>query len=228
LYRILNYATPEDVSKELARFIAEHLTSMIARKGVAKIGLAGGSSPRNTYSHLRDSFKLWERTLIFPTDERYVPSEDIRSNYRMLRETLGEKAKIYRVKTELPIKEACEDFGRALTKAGELDLLILGLGEDGHTASLFPGVPCEPCGDKACTSRSPDGLERISMSLNYINSAHQIAFLVLGERKRKALENLIEGLDIPASRVDNGGEIYVFTDLLPGARSQPQSKRSRR
>lgn len=228
MYRIFHYDTPEEVSRELARFMAEFLTTVITEKGVAKLGLAGGNSPRETYALMRDSFHLWERVLIFPTDERFVPSEDPESNYRMLREYLGDRAKVYRVKTELPLREACEDFDRALSKAGGLDLVLLGIGRDGHTASIFPGVPCKSCGENACTSKSPDGLDRISMSLSYINHSYQVAFLVLGEEKRDALERLLEGDDIPASRVSNGKEIYLFTDLLPASRSQLQSKRSKR
>ncbi|WP_457600013.1 6-phosphogluconolactonase [Hydrogenivirga sp.] len=228
MYRLITGEGAREVGEKLAAFLREYATEVIDRKGVAKFGLAGGSSPRGAYELLRVSFNLWERLLIFPTDERFVPSEDERSNYRMLREALGGRAKIYRVKTELPIREACEDFNEALKKAGVLDLVLLGLGADGHTASLFPGVPCEPCGENACISRSPDGLERLSMSLHFINSSRKAAFVVLGERKREALGRLLSGADIPAARVNNGEEILIFTDLLPEARSQPQSKRSKR
>ena len=192
---------------------------MVSQKGVVKLGLAGGSSPRRTYEILREGFTLWERALLFPTDERYVPSEDPKSNHRFLRETLGDKAKIYRVKTELPLREACRDFNTALSKAGSMDLTLLGIGKDGHTASIFPGVPCDPCGESACTSVSPDGLERISMSMEFINKSARIVFLVLGEEKRESLERLLKGDDIPASRVVK--EATIFTDI-----HSPSSKSS--
>lgn len=213
MYRLIRGKGPEEVSEELATFLKVLVEDLVREKGVAKLGLAGGRSPKLAYSILSESIPYWERVLLFPTDERYVPSEDPKSNYRMLRESLGEKAKIYRVKTELPLREACEDFDRALSKAGPLDLILLGLGEDGHTASLFPGVSCLPCGENACTSKSPDGLDRISMSLSFINTSCRLAFLVLGEEKRVALEKLLRGEDIPASKVWNGGEILLFTDL---------------
>ncbi len=211
-----------EVSERLADFIRGVAEECVGKKGVAKLGLAGGDSPKLAYKILSYIFAHWERTLIFPTDERFVPSEDPKSNYRMLREFLGERAKIYRVKTELPLKAACEDFNRALSKAGVLDLILLGIGRDGHTASIFPDVPCKPCGENACTSKSPDGLERISMSLEYINRSRTVSFLVLGEEKQEVLEKLLKGEDIPAARVQSGREILVFTDLevhSPSSRS---------
>ena len=202
---------PEEVSRKFADFLVEEVRKCLEEKGHAKLGLAGGRTPKLAYRIFSEAFKDWDRLVIFPTDERFVPSEDSRSNYRMLRESLGQEARIYRVRTELSLKEACEDFDRALSEAGPLDFILLGLGADGHTASLFPGVPCEPCGRKACTSRSPDGLLRISMSLECINEASTLAFLVLGEEKRSALEKLLKGEDIPASKVRR--DALVFTDL---------------
>ncbi len=227
MYRILFDPDEERVATKLALWMGDVCEEVIKEKGVAKLGLAGGRSPERTYEVFKGLFSLWERLLIFPTDERFVPSESDLSNYRLLRETLPGKAKIYRVKTELPLEEACMDFNTALSKAGRLDLILLGLGEDGHTASLFPGIPCEPCGENACVSKSEDGLTRISMSLSFINRAERVAFLVLGERKRKALDLLLKGADIPASKVRKG-EILLFTDLPQGARSLSQNRRSRR
>jgi len=219
LYRILGGRDKAEVSERLANFLREISERTIEEKGVAKLGLAGGSSPRRTYEIFGRIFRRWERLLIFPTDERYVPSDDPKSNYRMLRETLGDRAKIYRVKTELTLKEACEDFDRALSKAGDLDFILLGVGEDGHTASLFPKTPCLPCGENACTSRSSDGLDRVSMSFEFINRSKRKAFIVLGKRKRRVFEGMLNGKDMPAARV-KGKEVLIFTDLYsPSSRS---------
>ncbi len=216
-YRLIT-GSGEEVSKKLAEYMLKVAQECIDKKGYFTSGLAGGRSPKKAYRIFKELFPYWENSFFFPTDERYVPPEDPRNNCRMLRETLGERAKIYRVRTELPIREACEDFGKKLSEVKCLDFILLGLGTDGHTASLFPESPCAPCGKNACISTSPDGLLRISMSLEFINRSSQIAFIVLGEEKRGVLNKLLGGEDIPAVRVKNGKEIKIFTDLLPAAR----------
>ena len=199
------------MSQKLANFINHTAGEVLKSKENFSAGLAGGRTPKRTYEIMRNSFEFFGRSEFFPTDERYVPSEDPKSNYRFLRESLGDRSKIYRVRTDLPPQEACRDFGEALGRADQLDFVLLGLGADGHTASIFPGVPCKPCSENACTSISPDGLERISMSMDFINRSTRIVFLVLGEEKREALEKLLRGEDIPASRVRK--DAFIFTDI---------------
>ncbi|MDQ7082392.1 MAG: 6-phosphogluconolactonase [Aquificota bacterium] len=109
--------------------------------------------------------------------------------------------------------EACRDFNDILSKTGPPDLILLGLGEDGHTASLFPERECRPCGRFACLTEGPDGLLRVSVSLEYINSSCYAVFLVTGEKKREALRSLLSGEDIPASRVKPRRRVFILTDL---------------
>ncbi len=213
-YRIVSVKDSFALFEKLHRFIMDVACREIGNKGFFTAGLAGGSSPKGLYEIMKDHFPYWEKSYFLPSDERYVPSEDPRSNYRMIRNSLGEKARIYRIKTELPPEQACSEFNRELSKVGRLDFILLGIGEDGHTASLFPKSECRTCGDNACISESPDGLLRISMTLNFINRSAVIAFLAFGDKKRKILETLITGGDIPAGQVNNGKEIYLFTDLL--------------
>ncbi len=211
--KIVRGRDPEELVEKLYDLLLTVASESVERKGSFTAGLAGGSSPVKLYRKMAESFPYWEESLFFPTDERYVPPDDPRSNCGMLRETLGERAKLYRIRTELPLESACREFGEELGRVGSLDFVLLGIGEDGHTASIFPGVPCVPCGENACTSRSPDGLERISMSLGFINRSGSVAFLAYSESKRKAVERLLRGEDIPASRVRGRGEVYLFTDL---------------
>ncbi len=204
----------EELLGELLDHFLTFAKETLERKGVFMSALAGGRTPEGFYRLLSRSYDLWEKSYFFPTDERFVSSEDTRSNYWFLRENLGERARLYRVKTELPLKEACRDFDRALEKAGAMDFTLLGMGEDGHVASIFPERECRACGKNACTSTSPDGLERVSMSLEYLNLSGKVAFLVLGERKRRALEMLLKGENIPATRLRGREETLLFTDLL--------------
>ena len=212
MYEVIR-ASREELEEKLVELFLESAERSIEDKGKFICGLAGGSSPAGVYRKLRDRFRRWNKSLFFPTDERYVSSDDPRSNYRFIRNSLGEQAHLYRVRTELPIKRACEEFGKVLEKEEKLDLIILGLGEDGHTASLFPDTECIACHENSCISLSPDGLKRISMSLEFINLSRETLFFVVGEKKLRALTSLLNGEPIPASRVKNERGIKVFTDL---------------
>jgi 6-phosphogluconolactonase len=204
---------PGELVRGLLELVIRTARRSVGEKGSFTMGLAGGSSPAVLYRAMAETFPYWEESYFLPTDERYVPPEDPRSNYRMIRENLGERARVYRIRTELPLEEACREFHKELERVGGLDLVLLGIGADGHTASLFPHAPCRPCGSNACVSRSPDGLERVSMSLEFLNRSGTVAFLVYGERKRGAVEKLLRGEDVPAARVKGRGEVYLFTDI---------------
>lgn len=204
----------ERLFKRTADYIKRLGGLFIKRKGRFVLVLAGGSTPAELYRIMSREYPFFERTLIFPTDERFVPAEDTRSNYRMMRETLGEKAQIYRVRTEQEPVAACKVFNAELVKAGVPDLVLLGLGEDGHTASLFPKSTCKRCGKLACVSTDPKGLTRISVTLDYLTSSCKAIFLVVGDKKREALKRLLGNEDIPASRVRAKKGVIVFTDLL--------------
>ncbi len=203
----------EEVIKKTLRYLVLFGRAVLRKKDLFLLGLPGGRTPVGLYRLMRASFPFFEKTIILPTDERLVPEEDPRNNYRTMKVNLGDKARILRVRTELDPMRACGEFDKLLSELGPLDLIVLGLGEDGHTASIFPKKACKPCGRSACLTEGPDGLIRVSMSLNYINSSCKAAFLVLGERKREALMKLLRGEDIPASRVRPKKGVLLFTDL---------------
>ncbi len=212
-YRIVR-GEPEEVISKLADLIMELADESVGSKGIFKCALAGGSTPAPLYRLLSARFVHWENTIFFPTDERFVPLDDPRSNYRMIRENLGESARIRRINTELTPETACEDFANSLSDFGALDFALLGIGEDGHTASLFPGKDCRKCGESACITEGPDGLLRISMSYTALVGAKIIAFLVLGEKKEQALRRVIKGdLTLPAARIRGRKQTFIFTDL---------------
>ena len=213
-YRLVK-GEAEEVIVKLADLIIELADEAVGQRGVFKAALAGGNTPAPLYRLLSQKFVHWDNSIFFPTDERYVPLDDPRSNYRMIRENLGEEARIRKINTELTPETACQDFANALSEFGALDFALLGLGEDGHTASLFPGIMCNKCGNTACITEGPDGLIRISMTYEALRTTGIVAYLVLGEKKEEALKKLIKrDPSIPASRVVGRKQTFIFTDLL--------------
>lgn len=204
------FALSED-DQILKLFIIRLIRLFLKKERVCHIALAGGSTPLGLYSELSDAKIPWDRLRFYLTDERYVPSESSLSNYRNIRERLGQRARIAFFKTEMPPQECAMDYSFQLPD--RLHIALLGVGTDGHTASLFPNVECEDVSPKVCISRSPDGLLRLSLKEDYLNSSCVVLFFLKGEEKRQALEWLLSGRDIPASRIRGKLKSYVFTDL---------------
>jgi 6-phosphogluconolactonase len=193
----------DDPAADVARLIADH-----AAEG-GSIVLTGGSTPGRAYERAAALEPDWGGVVLWWGDERAVPPDDERSNYRLAKETLLDRLEappreIHRIRGELQPSEAAAELDRDLEGA-ELDLMLLGLGPDGHIASLFPGSPQLLVEDRRATS-GPAGLEpfvdRVTMTLPTIRSAREIAFLVTGEEKAGAVSRAFQGDitgDIPAS-----------------------------
>ncbi|HXI02007.1 MAG TPA: 6-phosphogluconolactonase, partial [Candidatus Saccharimonadales bacterium] len=197
----------------------------IARAGRFTVALAGGSTPRRLYTLLAEAAAgqapAWGRIHIFWGDERHVPPDHAQSNYRMVRETLLDRISIpegnvHRVLAETADAEAAaRDYEREIRRffgCGEegipsIDLVLLGLGTDGHTASLFPGSPLldESRRLVAAAPASVPGPDRISMTLPLINRAASIVFLVSGASKADAVRRVLatdgDADPLPARRV---------------------------
>ncbi len=212
------------------------LLQVFDRERPLLIGLAGGSTPELYYERLAmaDREKIsWERVHFFWGDERMVPSTDERSNVHMAEQSLISRIpvppeQIHRPDTEgLSAEEAAEAYEADLrhtlaeTAHGGLDLLLLGLGEDGHTASLFPGTSV--LDEKEAWVRSataPPGVEvtsRITLTLPLINASRHVIFLVSGSRKAPALASVLESAEddtfaLPAARVSARETLDFFAD----------------
>lgn len=173
----------------------------IAEQGRFTVALSGGNTPRNVYSLLArqccDSLD-WQKIFIFFGDERHVPPDDAQSNYRMAREALLScvplpERNIFRVHTELPAQQAAEDYEEKLRSFFQLaqegiprfDLIFLGLGGDGHTASLFPGSTALTETRRLVVANWVEKFNafRITVTFPVLNAAAQVIFLVSGEAK---------------------------------------------
>lgn len=195
--------------------------------------LSGGKTPKNYYSLIARQPDLpWDKTHLFVVDERYVPETDSDSNYAMIKEALLREAAVpagnlHFVRTggtdpALSAQEYEEEiknfFGISGDRLPEFDLILLGIGKDGHTASLFPGSPLlsEMGRLAAAVYLKKGGHDRITLTLPVINNAREIVFLVTGGDKAEALRNAVRRKNdvmVPASLVNpERGNVVVLAD----------------
>ena len=194
--------------------------------------LTGGSTPRRAYELAAALEPDWGGVSLWWGDERCVPPDNELSNYRLAAESLLDRiearpAEVHRIRGELPPAQAADALDSELAGV-ELDLLLLGLGPDGHVASLFPGSPQLLVEDRRATS-GPAGLEpwvdRVTMTLPTIRAARQIVFLVAGAEKADAVARAFAGPatdEIPASLVRLAPtRVQAFLDGAASSRLSP-------
>ena len=194
--------------KAAARDFVFRAEAAINERGRFAVALAGGSTPKGTYEALARDYadKLdWSKVHVFFGDERTVPPDHEDSNYRMARETLLSRIRVgsvHRLRCELPSEEAAATYERELREfygtseePPSFDLILLGLGEDGHTASLFPETPALDVTDRWVVANPVLKLEtaRLTLTIPIINAAKAVTFLVAGEDKAPVLKEILEG-----------------------------------
>lgn len=197
----------------------------IQKRGRFHIVLAGGNTPREIYRGLCTARTDWNSWHVYFGDERCLPPDDPERNSCMARKAWldGVPVPLRQVRVmagELGAIEASRQYSEVLRTVGDFDLVLLGLGEDGHTASLFPDH------ELGAAVGSPDALavfdapkpppERVSMSAARLSRARQVLFIVSGESKRLAVSEWRAGKDIPARAIQpaSGVDILVESALL--------------
>jgi len=198
-------------------YIISAARGAISRRGVIYLALSGGETPGPLYEMLASSEIDWRSVEIFLVDERFVGYENPESNYRMVRSSLISRIEIpgrnvHPVPTGLPSpRESATAYRNTLLKAmgtdpwPGFDLVILGIGADGHTASLFPRGPGLESEDLVVATRAPPGYataDRVSLSLGAINCSREVILLAAGGEKRAAVRSALGGdPGLPAAMV---------------------------
>jgi 6-phosphogluconolactonase len=213
--------TAEDASEAAAALIAEAV-------GVdCHIALSGGSGPRHAYERAGILRPDWSRAELWWIDERCVPPSDGRSNYRTIRESLldglaREPAEVHRIRGELDPEEAAADYDSALAGVS-LDLAFMGIGPDGHTASLFPDAPALEENELRAVAAEA-GLEpfvrRVTMTRPFLATARTMVYLATGEGKAQAVQRTFAvepSPTTPASLV-RGRQTIAILDRAAAAR----------
>lgn len=193
--------------------LAEEAVRRFIQARTRSVALAGGSTPRPFYEALADQRYPWSEVHVLFGDERCVPPDHEDSNFRMANEALLSKvdAQVHRMPGESCDAGAYEDELHAVFGPGppRLDLVVLGLGQDGHTASLFPGDPAlEERSRLVVRVERPDH-PRLTLTYAVLDRARLALFLVDGEHKREALGRLMADEDIPAARVASERVVVV-------------------
>jgi 6-phosphogluconolactonase len=204
---LLVYETPEELAEAAARDFVARAEEAINERGRFAVVLAGGSTPKSTYEALAQDHadRLdWSRVHVFFGDERTVHPDHEDSNYRMVRETLLSHVtvgSVHRMRCELPPGEGAANYEEQLREffgpdgVPAFDLILLGLGEDGHTASLFPETSALDVTDRWVVANPVLKLEttRLTLTVLVINAARAVTFLVAGEDKAETLKEILEG-----------------------------------
>ena len=207
---------PQTLARLAAQMIAAAARAAIAQRQNFTLVLSGGTTPERAYALLgRTDVGTevdWQRTMLFFGDERYVAASDPASNFGMARRTLIDRvglpaANVFVMPTDAPSPAAgAKRYGEMIgsffavapdSVPPQFDLVLLGLGDDGHTASLFPGQPALQVKDTWVTSsppgRLPPPVERMTLTFPILNRARQVLFLVAGEKKAEVIRAILDG-----------------------------------
>jgi 6-phosphogluconolactonase len=187
------------VSEDPAGVVA-HLLAAQAHAG-GHIVLTGGSTPGHAYELAAAQEPDWSRAEVWWGDERCVPPDDERSNYGMAKRTLLDRlgvqpAAVHRMRGELGADPGAEGYDRELGDLARFDLVLLGLGPDGHIASLFPDEPTLDETEKrvlGAEAKLEPFVDRITLTLPLLRAAHAVVFLVAGESKADAAARALRG-----------------------------------
>ena len=224
--RWIGVADAQALRQVAYRRILDAAARAIERRGRFLIVLAGGNTPRAIYRMLRAADTDWSRWQVYFGDERCLPTDDVERNNRMaadawLNRVPVPQGQVHAIPAELGASVAALAYVETLRGVGDFDLVLLGLGEDGHTASLFPGR------DWGVAASAPDALavfdapkppaQRVSLSATRLSRARAVLFLVEGGSKRDAVTQWRVGADIPARaiRLEAGVDVLVESMLLP-------------
>jgi 6-phosphogluconolactonase len=223
---IRKLSTPQELFEAAAEEVVRAAHEAVTERGQFTIALSGGSTPKNLYNLLATNARAalpWDRTFFFWGDERHVPPNDPDSNYRMAEEAMLSKipvsaGNVFRIPAENPdAAAAAEGYEQDIRKffrleAGQIpkfDLILLGLGPDGHTASLFPGTAALQEKSHLVVANWVEKLKtnRITLTLPVLNAARCVMFLVSGTDKATVLRAVLEE-DVP-------GELYPSKLVRP-------------
>lgn len=215
-----HFADTAAVQRAATRYIADCADAALAARGEFHCVLAGGRTPQAIYADLARLATDWSRWSIYFGDERCVPPDNAQRNDAAARAVWLDRVpipadRIHPIPAELGPAAGAANYATTLAGIGDFDLVLLGLGEDGHTASLFPG-------DAAALGTREDAIgiadspkppaQRVSMSAHRLGRSRAVLFVATGADKRDALLAWQRGEPIPAATIDAPAGVDIYTD----------------
>ncbi|HEY9878942.1 MAG TPA: 6-phosphogluconolactonase [Leptolyngbyaceae cyanobacterium] len=214
--------------------VLETIEDAIATRNRCTLALAGGSTPKPLYEALAQQNLPWEKFYIFWGDERYVPIDHSDSNAGMAKKAWLDQVpippeQIFPMPTETgDPKESAQQYEQTLktvfpdagASVPQLDLILLGMGDDGHTASLFPHTDALHVYDRLITVGNKDGQPRITFTVPLINQGRRVIFMTTGANKQHALSQVFsadaQAVDFPSRLIQPQGELWWLLDAEAG------------
>jgi 6-phosphogluconolactonase len=237
--RLTTCVDAETVARRAAADVARYVGRLYEERGVAHVALSGGTTPGRTYELLAAEPAQLSGVELWFADERCVPPQDEQSNYRLADERLIapaaiDAARVHRMEGELGPEEGARRYRQALRERlpseGELpvlDLVVLGIGPDGHVASLFPGAATLDAGDQAVCLAVADSPkpppQRITLSLAVLRAARRCLLLATGEGKADAIDAMLgePSRHVPASLLRRERLTIIVDDAAAPAAAPP-------
>jgi 6-phosphogluconolactonase len=210
------FKSQHDINQATLKRILQAADDAIAKRGQFLIVLAGGGTPKAIYALLAKQNADWANWHVFINDDRCLPIENDERNSKMVNEVLLSHVPIpakqfYAIPCELGPVEGAKEYAKTLAPFGAFDLVLFGLGEDGHTASLFPNHALDNSADAVPVFDSPKPpAERVTMSQNRLNKTHEAIFLVTGKGKQDAVNKWRSGVAIPATLITPACGVDVY------------------
>ncbi len=213
-----SFSSQDEINQAAITYILQAAENAINKYGSFLIVLAGGSTPKAVYQLLSKQQADWAKWHIFHNDDRCLPVDHDERNSKMARDAwLSHVAipgnQIHDIPAEQGNIQGAKAYTETLRGVRTFDLVILGLGEDGHTASLFPGQKVDNSADAVPVFNAPKPpSERITISQNRLNHTNALMFLVTGTGKQDAVNKWRKGVPIPATLITgkHGADVYCF------------------
>ena len=214
---------PGSVAQAACDQILQHADSAIRDRERFRIVLAGGSTPQLAYSLLSKQASDWSRWEVYFGDERCLPEGHEDLNFTMARRSLLDEVpidpgRVYPIESHLGAEQAADRYRRRIRQAMPFDMVLLGMGEDGHTASIFPGHPWQNQPPVYAVHNAPKPPpDRVTLSSDALGNARKLLYLVTGEGKAQAVSEWRHGKALPINSIETSADCEVLIDAKAAA-----------